>query len=350
LQKHEEFEISLYCTKETYKAKEIYGVPVYLYGERVLREDVVLPVCYRITPRSVEEIKKSDGKIIQIKYGNCLAHDLTTYTQYSTGLSPSYSTLSWAQKADDPRPDKLLYSPHFKAQKQYFSFLSNLPEHKVQECPYIWSPHFITKYAEAEKYSIKDLFFSRNDEKNKRAVALEPSISFLKTNLIPILTIEDLYSKDKEAIDHAYIMGTKNMRTSEASLEIRRKLNRLNSVKDGVTTFEDRHPLVFMLKEKARVQVSHQVMNALNYTYFEFAHFKLPFVHNSELLREYGYYYKESNLYDASDQLKQALLHEELSDSEIRRYNQACDEMLWTHSIENLNNLERYVELIKSVL
>ena len=91
-------------------------------------------------------------------------------------------------------------------------------------------------------------------------------------------------------------------------------------------------------------------MNALNYIYLEFAYFRLPFVHNSNMIGDAGYYYEKNNVIDAKEQLKSALVHSELSESEVKLYNDQCKELLWKHSIDNPVNLTGYLKLIQSVL
>jgi hypothetical protein len=114
-------------------------------------------------------------------------------------------------------------------------------------------------------------------------------------------------------------------------------------------SFEGRYKLPFILT-KGNVLLSHQVMNALNYIYLEFAYFRLPFVHNSDMVGDAGYHYSRSNVYDGSAQLEAALNHSELSDSEIKQYNEKCKDLLWEHSIENPKNLQGYLNLINICL
>ena len=104
------------------------------------------------------------------------------------------------------------------------------------------------------------------------------------------------------------------------------------------------------MAKRARVLVSHQILNALNYTYFEFALNHYPFVHNSEFLSDFGYYYKDNNILDGTRQVEAAFQHENLSDKEISIYNNKCDEMIWKYSPDNPKNIYGYIDLIKSVL
>ena len=105
-----------------------------------------------------------------------------------------------------------------------------------------------------------------------------------------------------------------------------------------------------ILAEKARVLFSHQKQNALNYTYLEYAYHHLPFVHNSDFLTNYGYYYFEDKLIEASEKLELALNHDNLTSKESTIYNNSCDEMIWSYSPDNPKNISGYIDLIERVL
>ena len=57
----------------------------------------------------------------------------------------------------------------------------------------------------------------------------------------------------------------------------------------------------------SKVVVSHQTLNSLNYIYLEALYLDIPLVHNSEDIKDAGYYYPGYDLTVGASQLKDAL-------------------------------------------
>jgi len=353
LDKSGEFEVSL-MSKEPCKATDIMGIKAFQHSIELLKkQDIVIQVVYSVSNEEAKALKKNGVKIILIKYGNNLCSDLETFVQYSLDLKPVYDLHEWLRVTYEVPPDLLLYSPHFEFQKQYISLASGVSEDKAKQCPYIWNSFFINMYSIfyqkkfGEKYN---LAFKRDDKRNRSVACVEPSIAFLKTNLIPIMMVNEAYRETPELIERGFVFNSKRIKNGKNGRILKHKLNHLEAFKDNILSLENREPMIDILANKARVLVSHQIMNALNYTHFEFALNGYPFVHNSEMLSGYGYYYKENNVLDGKERLKEALQHEHLSSKELRIFINGCEEMIWNHAPDNPKNISGYIDLIKSVL
>jgi len=353
LDKSNEFEVNL-VSKDPCKTTDIMGVKAFQHNIELLKkQDIVIQIAYSVSNEEAKVLRANGVKLILIKYGNNLCSDLETFVQYSLDLKPVYDLHEWLRVTYEVPPDLLLYSPHFEFQKQYISLASGVSEDKAKQCPYIWNPFFINIYSMlykkkfGEKY---DLTFKKNDKRNRSVACVEPSIAFLKTNLIPIMMINEAYREVPDLIEKGFVFNSKRIKNGKNGKVLKNRLNHLKVFEDNILSLEDREPMIDIFANKARVLVSHQILNSLNYTYFEFALKGYPFVHNSEALSSYGYYYKENNVLDGKEKLKEALRHETLSPKELRIYNNGCEEMIWNHSPDNPKNISRYINLIKSVL
>ena len=348
-----EFEATL-ISKDIPKSKDLIGVKCEKLGLDSLKDkDVIITGAVDLPPNYADTLQKKGVKIILVKYGNHLGGDTASFVQFSLGFKPVYEFNEWLRTSLETKADLILYSPHFEFQKQYLSLTSGVSEEKVLTCPYIWHPFFIqamSRIREKRFGEAYDLAFKRDDYRNKAVACVEPSIYFMKTNLLPILILNHVHEQDSELMSKGYIFNSKSLLNSNEAESLRRKLNMLQGFKDGVLELSNRFPMYDIMANKARVLVSHQILNSLNYTYFEFALSGYPFVHNSDLLSDYGYYYEGNNVLDAAEKTKEALNHDLLSSKELSAYNDSCLEMIWKHSPDNSKNISDYVGLIKSVL
>ena len=318
------------------------------------KSDILITVAKTPIEEDCVNLQKKGVKIISIKYGNNLNSDLSTFVSYNCGTKPFSMQAEWRKiRHKEYRPDLILYSPHYNFQSEYLAICNNVSSDKVLECPYVWSPVFIKAASVVglkkglEEYSFD---FKKQDPKNKNIACVEPSINFTKTNLVPIITLQYLYQNNPDAFNAGYIFGSRNLMESQESKDYFDYINELSAFKDGKVTFEGRLRMPNILAEKARVLFSHQKQNALNYTYLEYAYHHLPFVHNSDFLTNYGYYYFEDKLIEASEKLELALNHDNLTSKESTIYNNSCDEMIWNYSPDNPKNISGYIDLIERVL
>ena len=348
-----EFDVSL-ISEGPCKSERTIGLNCFQHNIDILKEqDVIIQVAYSVKGTEAKILQKKGIKLILTKYGNNLATDIETYVQYNLDLKPKFDLNEWFRLSHSFTPDLLLYSPHFEFQKQYMTLTAGISEDLVKPCPYIWNPFFINTYSEiykkklGNKYSLE---YVRGDARNNSIASVEPSIAFIKANLVPIIMINEAYKESPELMRHAHIFNSELLIAGENGKLLSNRMTFLKAFKEKAMTLERRLPMIDIFANKARLLVSHQILNSLNYTYFEFALNGYPFVHNSELLSEYGYYYDGCSVLDGKDKIKEALQHDELSDKEIRIYNNSCEEMLWKHSPMNPKNISGYTELIKSVL
>jgi hypothetical protein len=115
--------------------------------------------------------------------------------------------------------------------------------------------------------------------------------------------------------------------------------NRLDIVSHGVASFEGRLTVYEYMAIHADCVVSHQWENAQNYLYYEVLYGGYPLVHNSPMIRDYGYYYPE---FDAQEGGRALLRAFEVHDRELAAYHRKSRELLAEVDIGNPANVEAY--------
>jgi hypothetical protein len=103
-----------------------------------------------------------------------------------------------------------------------------------------------------------------------------------------------LHIKDPDLIDSVYIFNFPQ-KHNIGFLTVHNL-----KVKDRVKKFSGMHMATilnqFNQQKPLPVLISHQLLHGWNYVYYEMLHFGIPWVHNSEWFKSYGYYYPEMDI------------------------------------------------------
>jgi hypothetical protein len=223
--------------------------------------------------------------------------------------------------------DELWTIASYAYMKTYLEVLRGAPARLV---PHLWSPCLIDYAAKSVfQRNPNDLIYKPENHTQKKATILimEPSIEYVKTSLLPIMAVEKLYQQYPDLIDEVLVFSfpTKSKAASAIinSLSIRPKLRifeRIHIV-DIMTTYNKKPTMPIFL--------SWQQHNEWNYTYYEMMYYGYPFVHNSSMMKEFGYPYDELNIDKCVTQLRIALeTHNTLHESHMkngRQYLESID-------------------------
>ena len=125
-------------------------------------------------------------------------------------------------------------------------------------------------------------------------------------------------------------------------------LKQLDIVKTKIPliSFVPRYPVATMLAEETDIVISHQWENPLNYSYLDAIHFGYPMVHNAEMIKDAGYYYKDFNISDGAKQLEYALNDH---DQNIKEYAERNKKVLWRYTSTNPELVDTYRKLIENL-
>ena len=108
----------------------------------------------------------------------------------------------------------------------------------------------------------------------------------------------------------------------------------------------ERMKTLFALRKYGGLVISHQILNELNYLYFESLFLSLPLIHNSPLLSDYGYFYEDFEIDQAANIIKYVLDNHK---NKIQSYEQKNIELFKKYSPSSNINKENYELLLNNV-
>ena len=112
-------------------------------------------------------------------------------------------------------------------------------------------------------------------------------------------------------------MSSKKLLKSETFNVIRKGLG---LDKDKKIEYYDRYPIVEIFSKISDCLVTHQHYNELNYIYMDAIFLRgIPMVHNSNAIKEVGYYYNDFNLPEGKEKLKEAILTHKFRSEDVKK-------------------------------
>ena len=182
--------------------------------------------------------------------------------------------------------DEIWISPHFKYCQEYYKIRFRCE--KVFICPYFWRDDLFIKENVLDKIL--------TDTKSLKIAIVEPNIEQAKNCLVPIAICEKAHKHIKKMMvfntfqfkEHkffkSYVTGTQLF-------------------KEGKVTSENRIPLPIILSEYCNCVISYVEDCDLNYVFLECFYLGVPLIHNSPMLKDYGYYYPRLNVSKGAEQI-----------------------------------------------
>ncbi|PVZ62950.1 DUF2827 family protein [Pelagibaculum spongiae] len=263
---------------------------------------------------------KTNAKIVSLRLGCSLIIDMEQLF-LNTTLQPGLHI---------SQPDVLWTTPHLAFGKSYFATLYDT---EVKVCPYIWEPDFIGQpFKNSERPSCKDIY------------VMEPNISVLKNALIPMSIIEQTFRNDADSFGRATIVNGAEFHADPYFLD--------NIAVNLKSSWAETKKMYFSTRctfdeafQRPDVLLGHQWGCELNYLYCEALYRGVPLVHNSEMMKEVGYYYPEFEVGLGAGACSEALAATDI-ESEVEKNHK------WLHrfSIHNKSVQNTYRELIAQVI
>ena len=275
---------------ETFKKLQGLDVPVTYIGQDFNFSDVDLLICVAqgVTQETYLKCKASNTIVVGFTCGNVLAHHLDDLTS-----KDSTTNVNRIVRKGNPI-DIIWVLGSFYYQKRYLELMRDAPVFPV---PHLWSPCILKQHAR-ESFKIKEehLYFdgSRHTNGKINILIVEPNLMYAKTCLIPLMIAEDFHIKHPDLIDTVFIFSfpTANdiAKVTVENLTVNKKVRRFSGMHmaDILQYFNQQASLP--------VLISHQIDHGWNYVYYEMLHFGLPWVHNSEWFKDFGYYYSQLDI------------------------------------------------------
>jgi hypothetical protein len=165
----------------------------------------------------------------------------------------------------------------------YFGITTRAP---VRIVPHLWSPLFFEKGIAALPAHLR--FGYVPGRRRWRVCLFEPNICMVKTSVIPLLACEAAYREAPGAFEAVRACNTLHLKEHPQFVQFAQALDLVNH---GVATFEGRFAFYEFMAAHGDCVVSHHWENGQNYLYYEALYGGYPLVHNSEFIRELGYWY-----------------------------------------------------------
>jgi len=259
----------------------------------------IITVTRSINAELYTMLKKNKIAVIGFVCGNNYMMDQENFVRGS----PMPGVSSFIGKGS--KVDELWVIPSYEHSLEYLEIIRGKPAFIV---PHLWSPEII-------QHSMKNIFKAddsplfynilHHTNKSKIEIAiLEPNIHFFKTAWLPLIVSEKLNSDEPDLIEQVLLFNNPEHECSK---------NMVNNLAVGtkVKLFKRKSIIEIMLhlnrKGTFPVIISHQVLNSLNYLYYELLYYGFPLVHNSPDLDGCGYYYPDNDIRECAKQVKYAL-------------------------------------------
>ncbi len=314
------------------KYSDVEGLSIYPW-KRVYEKkyDIILSVSLSPPPDIRDLIRKNNPKtkFVAVQYGNLFEMTVEDFLGFRACNS------SYANEYDDL--SALWISPHFTYTLPWLkSIFKHVPIH---ECPYVWESSFFD--ARCEEFE-GDPNWTPDIDMTKIAMH-EPNINVMKNCIIPLAIVGELNDKHPEMVSEVFALNTEE---AKANVRFINYIKQLGLMEKG--SFDSRRTTPFMVTQNVMgVSVFNQRWCDLNYIYLELLKLGYPIVHNSEGMKEAGYYYPGIDVQAGAAQLKNAMLNHA---ENLEEYKKKADDLLWKYSTDNPDNIKGYNDLVKKVL
>jgi len=182
----------------------------------------------------------------------------------------------------------------------------------VRVMQHLWSPVLLEQSVAA--YGDGRQFGYVPGRKRWRLAVMETNICSVQTCHLPLLVCDVAHRIDPQAIEYLRVFSALQLKENRNFVAFARGTD---LVRQGLATFEGRHPIAEIMGPMADAIVSHQWENAQNYLYYEALYGGFPLIHNSKLIDGCGYLYADYDPEDGAATLLQATLQH---DSNLETY------------------------------
>lgn len=305
--------------------------PVVQIGDLQDDLDVLIELGGQVDAAQTEHLKSKGTRLISYccggEYVNVAQSILFDRGNWSKGIfiNPRYDAV-WVI------PQVAQTSGHF------FRSFRRCPSHVI---PFVWHPVFLQE--RSAEFSEGGVYLPR--EGPKRLSVIEPNNDVVKFCLYPVLIAEEAFRQRPELISFLHVTNSKHLADKGglfASLMLQ-----LDIVQAHKASFVHRFDTPDLLANLTDVVISNQWGNPLNYMYLEVCWQGYPLVHNAELCRNLGYYYKGNDVVSGAKQLIKAM---ESHDLEVEAYRNAQRAAIATYLPSSFAVAEKYEQLLTSAL
>lgn len=218
----------------------------------------------------------------------------------------------------------------------YFASTFRVP---VRTLPHLWSPVVLNRAA--AQLPPDQSFQYKPGRRRWRVAMFEPNICMVKTCWVPLLSCESAHRADPNLIERVLALNTFHMKEHPVFNGF---ANSLDIVRNGLVTFEGRFPVWQMMASHVDAVISHHWENGQNYLYYEALFGGYPLIHNSHLIGDCGYRYRDFDCEEGGVALCRAFAQH---DADLPAYRERSRKFLATLDPESEDNVRIYTAAIE---
>lgn len=293
--------------------------------------DVLIELGGQMDAAQTEHLKSKGTRLISY----CCGSEYVSVLQ-----SILFDRGNWSQDIFiNPRYDAVWVIPQVaQTSGHFFRSFRRCPTHVA---PFVWDPVFLQERSAG--FPEGGVYLPR--EGPRRLSVVEPNIDLVKFCMYPILIAEEAFRQQPELIAFLHVTNSKHL-AEKGGLFVSLMLQ-LDIVRAHKATFIQRYDTPDMLANLTDVVISNQWGNPLNYLYLEVCWQGYPLVHNAELCKTLGYYYKGNDVVSGAQQLIQAMVQH---DHQWEAYRNAQRVAIEAYSPISPGVTEKYERLLASAL
>ncbi len=238
--------------------------------------------------------------------------------------------------------DQIWLLPHYKKNISYMK--TYFKNQNVITVPYLWDSLFIDMLLKNSIYKNKQFKFY---EINKRDISImEPNLQSSKNCILPMYIVDAFEQEYPNSLQSCNVFCAEKLTQNEYFVKLILQMDIYKERKDFLKIYK-RINFIEAITKYGSLIISHQQDNALNYLYLEALYLNLPILHNSNLIKEYGYYYSENDINIATFQINKIL---EEHNKNIFKYSSNSKKVIEKFSYKNEYNINIYRKTILSLI
>ena len=293
--------------------------------------DYVIVIGATIDPAMMQTLRERGTRLISYRAGNGAILSIESIINENRRLEAE-------RYSDVGLFDAIWITPqHVETYKPWLQTIYRLP---VSVVPQIWSPTMLNT-----RPLVKDGKFGyRPGSAQWRVGMMDPNNTIMKTSHMGMLLCEAAWRERREMFKSIYVSNALPLMDNA---HFNSFASSMRSVQACIMTVEPRFISPDFLANHCDAIVTHHWENGLNYMYYEVLYGAYPLIHNSQFLKDYGYYYPDFApdiggriLLDAFDR----------HDRELVSYQSDCGKLIAQLSPENLMNIEIHERLLAEIL
>ena len=250
--------------------------------------DVVIELGAHLKDGWTAQFRARGGRIIAMRVAN----------DYVIDMESMANTLPPGQLVYGIEYDQIWTLPAFE--RTNTAYYANLLRAPVRTMTHLWSPLLIERDAQATGRP----WGYKPDGAPWRIAIMEPNRCSVKTCHVPMLICEEVYRRQPQVLAAMQVFNADLFRREGYFAHFAAALD---VVRSGLVTFRPRYKISRIMHDLAHCIVSHHVDNAQNYLYYEALHGGFPLIHNSALLADCGYRYRDLDCEDGARALLAAM-------------------------------------------